>query len=387
MRVLFATHSFPRFEGDAPGSFVLRLAQALKGENVHVRVIAPSAPGLPPEDEIGGIPVTRFRYAPARYETLAYTGTMAEDVSASWTARLALGGMISSEFSAIVRNARRCGADLLHAHWWFPNGVAAAAANVVTGIPLVTTSHGSDIRLLLKKPAAAALARFVFRRSATVTCVSRWLASNAAAYTSSPPVIAPMPVNADLFSPGGTRDQHKLLFVGRLSTQKGGELAVRALARMERPATLDIVGAGPESDRIINVARELGVGERVTMLGPLDQEALAERYRRSVALLVPSLEEGLGLVAVEAHLCETPVVAFASGGLVDVVTDECTGLLVPPGDVEALAVALDRILGAPELRERLGRAGRESALARFTPAAAAAQYASIYRSVLERHAA
>ncbi|MGI8510804.1 MAG: glycosyltransferase [Gemmatimonadaceae bacterium] len=387
MRVLFATHSFPRFEGDAPGSFVLRLAQALRDEDVHVQVIAPSAPGLQREDEIGGIPVTRVRYAPTQHETLAYTGTMAEDVSASWTARLALGGMIASEFSAIVRSARRYGVDLLHAHWWFPNGVAAAAANVVTGIPLVTTSHGSDIRLLLKKPAASPLARFVFGRSAAVTCVSQWLASNAAAYTSSAPIVAPMPVNAHLFSPAGTRDAAKLLFVGRLSSQKGGELAVRALARMERPATLDIVGAGPESDRIIQVARELGVGERVTMLGSLGQEALADCYRRSAALVVPSSEEGLGLVAVEAQLCGTPVVAFASGGLMDVVIDERTGLLVPPGDVDALATTLDRVLSSPELREKLGCAGRESALARFTPAAAAAQYASIYRSVLERHAA
>lgn len=352
-----------------------------------MRVIAPSAPGLRCEDEIGGIPVTRFRYAPGRHETLAYTGTMAEDVSASWTAKLALGGMLASEFNAILRSARGYRADLLHAHWWFPNGVAAAAASVVTRIPLVTTSHGSDVRLLLKEPAAAPLARFVFGQSAAVTCVSRWLASNATAYTSSAPTVAPMPVNADLFSPSGTRDEAKLLFVGRLSSQKGAELAVRALARMERPATLDIVGAGPEFDRIINVARELGVGDRVTMLGHLGHTALVERYRHSVALLIPSVEEGLGLVAVEAQLCETPVVAFASGGLVDVVTDECTGLLVPPGNVEALAVALDRVVSSPELREKLGRSGRESALARFTPAAAAAQYASIYRSVLERHAA
>lgn len=387
MRVLFATHSFPRFEGDAPGSFILRLAQALRDEDVHVRVIAPSAPDLQRDDEIGGIPVTRFRYAPTKYETLAYTGTMAEDVSASWTARLALGGMIAGEFNAILRTARHWRADLLHAHWWFPNGVAAAAANSVTGIPLITTSHGSDIRILLKKPAAAPVARYVFGRSAAVTCVSGWLASHAEPYTSSPPLIAPMPVDTDLFVPGGTRDTGKLLFVGRLSSQKGGELAVRALARMRQAATLDIVGAGPESERIIAVARELRVDSRVTMLGPLTQDALADCYRRAVALVVPSIEEGLGLVAVEAQLCETPVVAFASGGLTDVVVNERTGLLVPTGDVEALATALDRVVRSPELRDELGRAGRASALARFTPAAAATQYARMYRDVLGRDAA
>jgi hypothetical protein len=123
MNVLFLTHSFPRSEGDAAGSFILRLAVALRGENVNVRVVAPAGPGLPASDEIEGISIERFRYAPRRYEKLAYTGNMAADVASSWTARLALVGFLGSDFIHAVRARRSFEPELVHAHWWFPNGV------------------------------------------------------------------------------------------------------------------------------------------------------------------------------------------------------------------------------------------------------------------------
>ena len=72
MRVLFLTHNYPRSDGDASGSFLLRLARALKGEGVEVRVVAPASPGIPDHENGDGIHVDRFHYAPKKYETLAY---------------------------------------------------------------------------------------------------------------------------------------------------------------------------------------------------------------------------------------------------------------------------------------------------------------------------
>src|SRR6476646_1093241 len=106
MNVLFLTHSFPRSEGDAAGSFILRLAVALRAENVNVRVVAPAAQGVPEADEIEGVRVERFRYAPRRFERLAYTGNMAKDVASSWTAKLALVGFLGSDFARAVRVRR-----------------------------------------------------------------------------------------------------------------------------------------------------------------------------------------------------------------------------------------------------------------------------------------
>src|SRR5256714_7049114 len=144
MNVLFLTHSFPQGEGDAAGSFILRLAVALRDEGINVRVVAPAAAGLPSAEVLDGIRVERFRYAPRRYEKLAYTGNMASDVASSWTARLALVGFLGSDFVHAVRARRSFEPQLVHAHWWFPNGVVGTWVSGLAHIPLVTTLHGTD---------------------------------------------------------------------------------------------------------------------------------------------------------------------------------------------------------------------------------------------------
>src|SRR2546429_6974720 len=150
MNVLFLTHSFPRTEGDAAGSFILRLAVALRGEGVKVRVVAPAAPGLAATEDIEGVGVERFRYAPRRYEKLAYTGNMAGDVASSWTAKLALVSFLGSDFVHAVRARRSFEPQVVHAHWWFPNGVVGKWGGGLGALPLVTNVHRNDVHLRRK---------------------------------------------------------------------------------------------------------------------------------------------------------------------------------------------------------------------------------------------
>jgi len=383
MKVLFLTHSFPRKEGDAAGSFVLRLAVALRAEDVQVQVVAPAAAGLPASDEIEGIRVDRFRYAPRRFEQLAYTGNMAHDVASSWSARLALVGFLGSDFVHAVRARRSFEPDVIHAHWWFPNGVVGTWLGSLARIPVVTTLHGTDVRLARTVGVAKPLFNHVLRHSAAVTTVSRWLKEETESLApGSDPVVAPMPVATDLFSPDGTRDRSRLLFVGRLTAQKGVEHLLRAVAAMKTRTELDVVGDGTNRETLERFAAELGISERIRWLGQLSQNELPRLYQRATAVIVPSVDEGLGLVAVEALLCETPVVAFDSGGLRDVIQHEKTGLLVPPGDHAALAKAIDDLLARNGRGTDLGRAGRLYALSTFAPESAARRYRGIYRKVL-----
>src|ERR1700687_1210000 len=122
MNVWFPTHSSPRREGAAAGSFLLRLAVALRAEDVNVHVVAPAADGVPASEEIEGVAVDRFRYAPRRYEKLAYTGNMASDVASSWTAKFALVGFLGADFVQAVRARRNFEPQGVHAHWWVPSG-------------------------------------------------------------------------------------------------------------------------------------------------------------------------------------------------------------------------------------------------------------------------
>jgi glycosyltransferase involved in cell wall biosynthesis len=384
MKVLFLAHSYPRFPTDPVGSFVLRLAVALGESGIQVRVIAPSAEGLAAREEYEGIVVERFRYAPRRLETLAYTGRMRDQVQASWISRLLLSSFLAAQFWKACRGRGGFRADLVHAHWWFPSGLVGTWLGAWWRVPLVTTMHGSDVRIARSSRFAARLFGRVLARSASVTTVSTWLAEETRALAPQVhPVVAPMPIKPDLFYPNGPREPATLLFVGKLNTQKGFAHLLQALTLMRaRPMVEVVVGVGSAPDDVTDLARSLGVADRLRWYPLLPQAELARHYRSCTALVMPAVEEGLGLVAAEALLCETPVVAFASGGLTDLIRNGETGLLVPRDDVAALARALDDILSRPDHGAALGVAGRQAMLAAFGPEVVAARYAAIYRAAI-----
>ena len=383
MRVLFLTHSYPRSSGDAAGAFLLHLASALKAQDVDVTVVAPAGDHLPADEVLDGIPVHRFRYAPRRFERLAYTGQMAEEVKRSLTAKFALLGFLGSGFASGARVRREFEPEIVHAHWWFPGGLVGSWVSGLADIPLVTTMHGTDVRLAMGNGLARSLLRRVLSNSRAVTTVSSWLAGQVKAMApESDPIVSPMPVATHLFSPGGQRHDRRLLFVGRLNAQKGIALLLDAVAAMRTPVDLDVVGDGTDRDALVAQADRLGLSSRIHWHGALPQPRLLEFYRGATAVVVPSQGEGFGLVAVEAQLCEAPVVAFASGGLADTIEDGSTGYLVPPGDASSLAAVLDAVV-ASEARHDIGKTGRQSALARFAPESVARRYRKLYDTVLQ----
>ncbi len=382
MRVLFATHNFPRFSGDLPGNFLHRLAVALGAAGVDVSVVAPHAPGLAPADVVDGVPVTRFRYAPDDRETLAYGGVMAAEVQKSWRAKFDMLGFVRAMSAAI----RESDADVVHAHWWFPAGLAAGRT-ALRGRPLVVTMHGSDVRFA-RGALPRTLMRHVLRRASRTTAVSRWLASEAAALAGVPqqPLVAPMPVDTTLFA-AGTAAREGVLFVGKLDAQKGAAVLLEALAHVDRSVIATFIGGGPEADALRARTAELGLNARVRWLGPLPHSQLAPFYQSARITVAPATEaEGLGLSVAESMLCETPVIASDIGGLTDLVVDQVTGRLVPPRDPRALAAAISDALADPDRLAAWGTAGRERVLQRFDPAACAAAYVRVYEEALRGRA-
>ncbi len=382
-RVLFVTHAYPRFAADAAGSFLHRLALALRASGCELLVLAPSAPGLAPHEEIDGIPIRRFRYAPSGMESLAYTGTMAEQVLGSLRGKGALAGMLTAGTMAVRRSAERFAPDVVHAHWWFPAGLLSLGLE--EEVPVVTTLHGSDVRLARRVKLVHPIFRRVLARSAAVTAVSSFLAGEARAMAPEARIsIAPMPADTRLFTTEpATRIPGRFLFVGRLNAQKGlGEL-LEALAWCPPHVTLDVVGAGDDEAALRALAARLSVTARVTWHGALERTALPALYQRAQATVIPSTQEGLGLVAVESQLCRTPVIAYRSGGLPEVVAPEWGGVLVPPKDLRALAAALQGVDAHPELVASHGSAGRAAMLDRFAPSTVAAGYHALYRSVAD----
>jgi glycosyltransferase involved in cell wall biosynthesis len=291
---------------------------------------------------------------------------------------------LAGAYRAARALARRERFDLVHAHWWFPAGLVASAITRTTGIPFVTTLHGSDLRLATTFPFGRALFARVAREGRAMTAVSTWLARGAEELAPGRQVtVAPMPVLTDLFHPGASREPDLMLFVGKLTEQKGLARLLRAMTHMRQRARLAVVGAGRVDDSALRtMAHELGLDERIQWLPLLSQAELAAEYRRAAVHVVPALDEGLGLTAVESLLSETPVVGFRSGGLPDTVPDGVAGRLVEPGDEQALAAALDAVLADPNARRAMGAAGRANAEERFGAAAASERYAELYRRMV-----
>jgi glycosyltransferase involved in cell wall biosynthesis len=383
IRVVTLAHAFPRHADDPVGLFVAQLAIALRAEGIESMVVAPGARGLAPEDTFEGIPVRRYRYAPRAWETLAYTGTMGDQVRSSWAARVAFAGLLWSGRRAAVRAVREFDADLLHAHWWIPGGLVGRSLTR-PGLPLITTMHGTDVRML-----GTGLGRRLYpgvaRHSFALTAVSSWLADRAANVGGKPVTVAPMPVRVEDFPPGPAARSAQLLFVGKLTPQKGLHHLLEALPLCRTRPTLEVVGAGRVDDSALRArAQVLGLGDRITWTPILPQAELARRYRSACALVIPATDEGLGLTAVEASLSETPVIAFASGGVTDAVVHGETGQLVPPGDVRKLAEAIDALVSDATLARTLGAGARRFAMRRFSAGAVAATYAALYRSAIGR---
>jgi glycosyltransferase involved in cell wall biosynthesis len=168
-------------------------------------------------------------------------------------------------------------------------------------------------------------------------------------------------------APGDPRDPPEVLFVGRLSEEKGSAELAEATSGIPRT----VVGDGPLRHLVPDA------------VGFVPHAELGQYYERAAVVVCPSRREGYGVAAREAMAYGRPVVASAVGGLLDAVEDGVTGLLVPPGDAPALRSALERLLGDPVLRARLGEAGRRRAGELFSHESATRGTLAAYRAALD----
>jgi uncharacterized membrane protein YbhN (UPF0104 family) len=250
--------------------------------------------------------------------------------------------------------------------------LAALVASRIVNVPFVVTLHGSDVTLARRRMFRP-LARAVVRRAAAVTAVSQALAAEAAEVLGVGPesiVVVPMPVIAAGPAPlPAPPPPLRVLAVGRLAPEKGFDVLVAAAALVD-DVELEIVGEGPERDRLAADGRRLGVA--LELPGRLPRADLHARMAAAHVVAVPSRREGLGLVAVEALALGRPVVASRVGGLIETVEEGVDGVLVAADDPTALAAALRRC----PLPTPVGRA-----VERHRPGASVAAHSAVYGDV------
>ena len=179
-------------------------------------------------------------------------------------------------------------------------------------------------------------------------------------------------------------DPPRLVCLGRLHEEKGFHVALAAADRLSvRWPALEVVvaGEGPARSDLVEIAARGRLDGRVSFPGWVASAGVPELLEGATVVLVPSIHEGFGLVALEAALAARPVVASTAEGIPEVVVDGETGLLVPPGDEEALAGAIGRLLEDPGLATAMGARAREHALARFGVDRCVDGYVEAYRRI------
>lgn len=259
-------------------------------------------------------------------------------------------------------------------------------------IPMITTFHGSDLTVNMEDARTRDVTRTVVRQSKVVTAVSAALRETAISifpeiadravvvHNAVPPdfVVAAEavpPVERDI----------DVLYVGNLIPRKGVDVLLRAWSQVLNDLPdirLIVAGDGEEREMLSALAHELKIEQRVVFIGRQTREALPALYKRAKVLVVPSRNEPLGVVVLEAMLCGAAVVASNTGGIPEIITDTEHGILVPVEDPAALAAGIVRLLKNASMREQLAAQGGTRVRHAFSSSVIAAQYRAIYEGAL-----
>ena len=362
-RLLVLASTFPAAPGDGTPGFVRDLA-GVEATEFDTVVLVPRVPGAPRtelvDDGKGGTwRIERFAYFPRRFEDLA-DGAIIENLRAKPARLLQVPCFLLFEALALRRLVRTHRPDVLHVHWIVPQGVVALL--VARGVPWLVTTLGGDV-YALRDPLSLRLKRAVLNRAAAVTTMNVDMRQRLLALGAPVDATLVLPMGADVdgvraTGAGVTRCPGRVLFVGRLVEKKGLAFLLEALRSVPGDWSLDVVGDGPLRPDL----EALAAGLPVRFLGQATKDDLARAYAGCDLVVAPSVpaasgdQDGLPVALLEAMSAGCPVVASRIAGIDEAVVDGETGLLVPPGDAPALAAALIRLLGDPELRDRLGAA-------------------------------
>lgn len=377
MRLGLVTTSFPRFDGDIAGSFVLGFARALAERGHEVHVLAPEPAHRHGSGQWPGIRVEHVPYVRPRALSRTFYGAgVPDNLRRDPLAWVGLATFPVALWRRAARSLAPC--DAIASHWALPSALVAGAVRGER--PHLAVLHSADVHALCTLPMGPALARRVARGATALLFVStdhrdRFLSllpPVARAHVASRCHVSPMGIDAPSSSPGGKREARRrlglgrftVLSMGRLVPIKGLDRAVEAVAgRGDRE--LVIAGEGPEREALARLATQRNA--RVRFVGTASGDRKRDLLRAADAFVLPSIRtrsgrtEGLPTALLEAMAAGLPVVATGVGGIGRVVRDGRNGLLVPPGDGAALAAALDRLAANPSLRRRIGRAARTAA--------------------------
>jgi glycosyltransferase involved in cell wall biosynthesis len=296
---------------------------------------------------------------------------------------------------SVTRLHRERPIDLIHAHAALPCGHATALLSRRFRIPYVVTVHGLDVFNTCYGQAASAQRRRqrsteVYQSAQTVICISGKVQQilRTGMQEGVRSVVVYNGTDAKLFSPGPAEAnsmKQELLVVGNLIPSKGQELVLRAIARLTssfQQLRCCLIGEGPDRARLEALSGALGIAQRVQFLGRRSRAEVADAMRSCSVFVLPSRNEGLGCVYLEAMACGKAVIACRGQGIDEIIEHGKNGWVIPHDGLDELVQALSTLLHSPDVSLRMGLAARETILRGFTLLHQAHTLTGVYRDAI-----
>ncbi len=275
--------------------------------------------------------------------------------------------------------------DVAHAHFWM-SGIATQLAARHLDLPAVQTFHALGVVKRRHQGVRDTSPPDRLHLEATVARSATWVAATCTdevfelmrmGRSRNRISVVPCGVDLDLFSPEGPvaprGDRHRIVSVGRFVPRKGFDVVVRALPHLPDTELVIVggpdasrLGAEPEARRIMGLAGDLGVADRVKLLGSVSRGDMPAILRSADVVACTPWYEPFGIVPLEAMACGVPVVASAVGGMLDTIVHDVIGQLVKPKRPDEVAKAVNTLLRDDFLRQSMGAAGRDRARARYS---------------------
>ncbi|MGI9861970.1 1,4-alpha-glucan branching protein domain-containing protein [Moorella naiadis] len=379
--ILMLSWEFPPHHVGGLGIHVRDLSQALARQGVEVHVLTRSPSGERSSTIQEGV---YLHYVPT------YQQPEQEVDFLSWVLQFNLALADAGREVLAAKPGREW---LLHAHDWLV-AYGARELQQATGTPLVATIHATEagrndglhnrIQQAINHIEAGLVAG-----ADSLICCSRYMEEEIRRLFQPEAAINVIPNGVRAIPPVATyQEGQTILFVGRLVVEKGVQVLLAALARLQHlypAARLIIAGDGPYAGELHNLAGNLGLAERVEFTGFVSEEARNRLLARARVAVFPSLYEPFGIVALEAMAAGVPVIVSQTGGLAEVVEDKRTGLTFNPGDAVDLERCLVTIFQNPDLAAELGRNGQTRVYQDYTWEAVARRTLALYRDVRRGH--
>lgn len=373
MRVLTLTPFYPTAIDDAQGCFIaepLRATEALGIQNVVFAVQPFYRKTVNPSLAAPKASWVRYLSLPS-----------------AWGLSTAGAFLFARLLPMIRRLHRESPIDIIHAHAPLPAGHAARLLSRELKIPFVVSVHGLDAFSTEQVRGVPGgwcerVSRSVYMGADRVLCISNRVREEVEERApGAKTLVVYNGVDTTMFSPGPEGSDVVILSVGNLIPIKGHDVLIRSFAKAAEKhstARLEIIGTGPEQNRLAELAGSLGIANRVVFLGRQSRKQVAEAMQRCTIFALPSRYEGLGCVYLEGMASGKPVIACRGQGIEEIIQSGKNGLLGEPGGVEQLAHALRGLLETPSLREQIGAAARQTMLHGFTLADQAQQLVAVY---------